>query len=138
VDVWALGYITSPARLSSKWVLLADTDERTGEALGVAPADGAPVKIADDMIAADSLREKNYNWQTDTAQSAALLAYIDSLYDRGAKAGDWLVIRINPDAPMAATYDGVAHPFASIRFGGSHQVAPDQRARLLLGAETAP
>ncbi|QNN23610.1 FecR domain-containing protein [Planctomycetales bacterium ZRK34] len=132
VDVWALGYVSSPIKPSSKWMLTADADDRTGQTLGVEPTDAKPVKIADDMIPADSFHERDYTWQTDTTQSTALCDYINSLYEQGAEAGDWLVIRINPDAPVGNTYDGVAHPFAAIRFGGSHRVAPDRRACLLL------
>jgi hypothetical protein len=134
VDVWVLGYVRGPARLNPRWLLSADADARTNIELGVNPTSGRPVKVIDNLIAPGEPVEVGDIRQTDAAQSAALAATINALYDSGAKPGDYLVIRLNSDQPLADRFDGVTpeRAFRNIRFGASHQEDPHRRSKLRL------
>jgi hypothetical protein len=135
VDVWVLGYLRGEARLESRWRITSDTDARSGAQLGVLPADRRPVKVIDDLVRPDQMAEVGQVWRTDAKQSAALAAVINDLYDTGgAEPGDYLVIRLNADHPLAARFDGVSpeRSYRNIRFGASHQDDPNLRSKLVL------
>lgn len=115
IDVWGLGYMKT-AVISNSWVLNSDTDGRT-------LLNNMPVtKIADNLVTAGQPAAAGSVWQLNAAQKTNLAAFLTSLYQKGAVAGDYAVIRINPDALMTNA--------TNIRFGGSHRTSPDQRAKL--------
>ena len=115
IDVWGLGYVATPV-MDYTWMLTADTDTRmllNGD---------SPVKIADNIVTSGQSVAVGTVWHTDISQRAVLFNFIDGLYDNGAKAGDYAVIRINTDAELSS--------YAGIRWGGSHHTSPEQRAKL--------
>lgn len=139
VDVWGLGYVTGTPALNGNWFLNADTDTRTGAALGTGIGTNTPVKIADNIVTQGTGVSAGTRWQTDSLQGNRLKDFLNSLQASGAMPGDYAVIRVNPDADVAAAFDGTAgHAFQSIRYGGSHRIAPDQRAQLSLTPSSDP
>lgn len=116
IDVWGLGYVKTPS-ISSTWMLLNDSDTRILINTNI-PA----TKIADNLVAAGQAATVGSIWQLNAAQKTNLTAFLNTLYKKGALAGDYAVIRINPDATMTNA--------TNIRFGGSHRTSPDQRAKL--------
>ncbi len=117
IDLWGLGYVSAPPAMDKAWMLLADTDSR------LLLNNVVPVKIGDNIVAASQPMAVNTVWQSDAAQQVALKNFINGLYAQGAQPGDFAVIRTNPDALPAATAAG-------LRWGGSHQISPDRRAKL--------
>lgn len=116
LDVWGLGFVSAPA-LNAAWVLMADTDSRT------LLNSSAPVKLADNLVAAGQTPAAGTVLQLSAPQRTTLAAYLNGLYAQGAKPGDYVAVRVNPDAAVAA--GGV-----SVRFGGSGATSPDQRCKL--------
>lgn len=124
VDVWGLGYMQTPA-MSKDWMLLADTDARSPLNVNV-----TATKIADNFVAAGQATPVGGVWQLGEAQRANLTAFLNGLYAKGAQPGDYVVIRVNPDAVLATT--------SNVRWGGSHRTSPDRRTRLVLTLADAP
>ena len=125
LDIWALGYVQTPV-MNSTWTSTVDTEIRTGATLATNLGAGTPTKIADNFIASGVASGASGTlYQTSAPQNTTLLNFLNSLYDTyGAVAGDYAVIRINPDAEIT---DG---SFQNIRFGGSHRTSPERRAML--------
>jgi hypothetical protein len=119
VDVWGLGYVRGTPALNRAWMLLGDTDTRLPINNNV-PA----TKIADNFVAAGQATPVGGVWQLDAAQRANLKAFLNGLYEKGALPGDYVVIRINPDAVLDTA--------SNVRWGGSHRTSPDRRTRLAL------
>lgn len=116
LDVWGLGYTSTPA-LNKDWLLMADSDTR------LLLNGRAPTKIADNLVGAGQSPTAGSVWQLSPAQRTNLAAYVNGLYAAGAQPGDYVVVRVNPDAAIAL--GGV-----SVRFGGSGATSPDQRSLL--------
>ena len=116
LDVWALGYMTTP-QMTFGWFCTNDTDSR------VLLNGRAPVKLADNIVTSGQTVAVGYVWQPTAAQTNALRQYLNGLYRKGAKPGDYAVIRINMDSTQAGIYTGV-------RWGGSGATSPDRRATL--------
>lgn len=116
LDVWALGYVTAP-QMTFGWFCTNDTDSR-------ALLNGrAPVKLADNIVTSGQTVAVGYIWQPTAAQTNELRKYLNGLYRKGAKPGDYAVIRVNMDSTQAGIYTGV-------RWGGSGATSPDRRATL--------
>lgn len=128
IDLWGLGYVRGRPALSGDWRLNADADAR--HLLNDAP----PVRIIDNLIPAGQAAAIGQMVAVIDRHQPALAQYLNDLYDKhGAEAGDFVVLRLNADAPVAAEFDGSPdHPFANIRFAGSHRTDPDRRATLTL------
>ena len=47
--------------------------------------------------------------QTDDNASQLLGTFVESLYDDGARGGDFAVFRLNPDADLSSTTELVGH-----------------------------
>lgn len=125
IDVWGLGSISGTPTLDAAWLLMADTDART--LLNDAP----PAKLADNLVAAGASPVVDDVYTLNTAQRSGLVAYINGLFDNGAKPGDYAVIRMNPDTAIAA--GGV-----SLYFGSSSAVSPDRRALMTMRLSDEP
>lgn len=112
IDVWGLGYVSGTPSMSSSWKLMADTDTRSNLIAGYPYA---PTKIADDFVVAGQNAAGGSVWPLNGPQCTNLLAFLTTLYQRGALPGDYAVFRVNPDASMSTVAD------RNIRFGGSHR-----------------
>jgi hypothetical protein len=99
------------------WFCTNDTDSR------VLLNGRAPVKLADNIVTSGQTVAVGYVWQPTAAQTNELREYLNGLYSKGAKPGDYAVIRVNMDSTQAGTYTGV-------RWGGSGATSPDRRAML--------
>jgi hypothetical protein len=117
IDVWGLGFIRGTPTLVASWLLMGDTDTRT------LLNGSVPSKIADNLLAAGVTPAVGSVWSLNGAQSTNLVDFINGLFEKGAQPGDYAVIRINPDTPIAT--GGV-----SIYFGSSSDVSPDRRNTL--------
>ena len=115
VDVWGLGYMTTP-NMSTNWLCTSDADAR------VFPV-GKPVKLADNIVTAGQTVAVGTVWVPTASQEKTLVRYLNGLYNQGAKPGDFAVIRVNMDASEAGYSRGV-------RWGASHRTLPDWRPRL--------
>lgn len=104
VDLWGLGYLTGTPAVDSAWFIAADLDTRTGNDLGTNIGSTAVTKIQDNILLGASNPGIGSRIETDASGDQALLAFIDSLYDHGASAGDHAVLRLNPDADPTVTY----------------------------------
>lgn len=109
IDVWGLGYQSVPA-LSTAWFCTNDVDTRV--LLNGYP----PVKLADNIVTSGQTVAAGTIWQPSSSQARTLRQYLNGLYNRGAKPGDYAVIRVNMDAKQGGVSRGV-------RWGGSHQVS---------------
>jgi len=116
IDVWGLGYQSSPA-LSTAWYCTNDVDSRV--LLNGYP----PVKLADNIVTAGQTSVSGNLWTPTAGQRETLRAYLNSLYFKGAKPGDYAVLRVNMDNRQWGTSCGV-------RWGGSQQALPANRASL--------
>ena len=114
LDMWGLGYMPAPA-LDQDWLCISNNETRTflnGR---------SPVKLMDDFVASGETVAAGSTYSSTEAESTAITDYLNGLYNKGAKPGDFAVIRINMDASQA----GLA---AGVRWGGSHRTNPDHRA----------
>jgi len=118
IDVWGLGYTNVPV-LNKTWLCTNDVDGRV--LLSGCP----PVKLADNIVTAGQTMDTGDVWRPSDAQRKNLCAYLNLLYGRGAKPGDFAVIRLNMDASEAG-----GPSVRGVRWGGSHQTSPDRRAAL--------
>ena len=116
IDVWGLGYMASPA-LTTAWFCTNDVDSRL--LLNGYP----PVKLADNIVTSGQTSVSGNVWRPTVKQAEALRWYLNGLYNRGAKPGDYAVIRVNMDAKQGGVSRGV-------RWGGSQQASPNNRAML--------
>ncbi len=116
IDVWGLGYMTAPM-LTTAWFCTNDVDSRL--LLNGYP----PVKLADNIVTSGQTSVSGNVWRPTVKQAEALRWHLNGLYNRGAKPGDYAVIRINMDASQAGVSRGV-------RWGGSQQASPNNRALL--------
>ncbi len=116
IDLWGLGYQTTPA-MSMTWFCTNDVDDR------VLLNGAKPVKLADNIVTSGQTVAVGNIWTPSAAQGKAVLNYLNGLYNRGAKPGDFAVFRMNLDSTQAGASRGV-------RWGGSHQTNPDRRASL--------
>jgi hypothetical protein len=82
-----------------------------------------PVKLADNIVTSGQAVAVGYVWQPTAAQTNELREYLNGLYSKGAKPGDYAVIRVNMDASQAGVSRGV-------RWGGSGSTSPERRALL--------
>ncbi len=114
IDVWGVGYVRGTPSLSASWKLMADTDARSNLIAGYPHA---PTKIADNFVVAGQSAAGGSVWALNGTQCTNLLAFLTTLYQRGALPGDYAVFRVNPDASMSTVAD------RNIRFGGSHQAS---------------
>jgi len=117
IDVWGLGYKAAATYSTSDYMDVdGDDNPKTGGGLsahapqrrevlfsdttdlGAAYGIASRIKVIDDLFTSAS---------TDAAYAsdggAALAAYLNSLYDAGAVAGDVVVFRLNPDAGLTPT-----------------------------------
>ena len=124
IDVWGLGFVTTPA-MSSAWLLMADTDPRSLVNYNV-----PFTKLADNLVAVGQSVAPGSVAQLNDSQSTNLTAFLNSLYAKGAVPGDYVVIRVNPDAAFTAAQN--------FRFGSSAQVSPDRRPKLTVTLADAP
>jgi hypothetical protein len=116
IDVWGLGYTNAPA-LTTAWFCTNDVDSRV--LLNGYP----PVKLADNIVTAGQTAVAGNIWQPTAAQAEDLRWFLNGLYNKGAKPGDYAVIRVNMDNRQQPVNCGV-------RWGGSHQADPNKRASL--------
>ena len=116
IDVWGLGYQKTP-ELNKAW--FATNDFATAKLLN----DRWPVKIADNIVTAGQSLAIGTVWRPTGTERGNLKRFLNGLYNIGARPGEYAVIRMNLDAPQDAYVCGV-------RWGGSHQMNPDRRARL--------
>ena len=114
LDMWGLGYMSAPT-LDQDWLCISNTETRTFL------NEGAPVKLMEDFVASGETFPAGSTYTSTETQSSAITDYLNGLYRKGAKPGDFAVIRINMDASQA----GLA---AGVRWGGSHRTSPDHRA----------
>lgn len=93
VDVWGLGYVSTPT-LDTDWLLFANTDGAAG--VGVPDR----TKIEDNILtpASDDPDFTSVLVNTDSFGDVNMASFVNSLYSNGAEAGDYAVIRMNPDA----------------------------------------
>ncbi len=104
VDLWGLGYLTGTPAVDPAWFITTDLDTRTGDDLGTNIGSTAVTKIQDNILLGASNPGIGTRIETDATGDQTLLAFIDSLYDHGADAGDHAVLRLNPDADPTVTY----------------------------------
>jgi hypothetical protein len=116
IDVWGLGYTASPA-LTTAWFCTNDVDARV--LLNGYP----PVKLADNIVTAGQASVLGTVWQPSASQAEDLRRFLNGLYNKGAKPGDFAVIRVNMDNRQQPVSCGV-------RWGGSQQSDPNKRASL--------
>ena len=136
IDLWGLGYVKTPVLNSDSkaWTLMADTD--AGKHINTYPYEVQAEKIADDLVGNGQTVQVGDVFSLNLSQQAKLLAFINSLYAKGAQPGDYAVFRVNPDASMTSS-TGV-----SVRFGGTWSTvqSPDRRGKMsvTLSDEPAP
>jgi len=118
IDMWGLGYTNAPV-MNKTWLCTNDYDGRA--LLNGRP----PVKLADNIVTAGQAVAVGNVWRPSAAERENLRAYLNLLYERGAKPGDFAVIRLNMDT-SETDEPGARGP----RWGGSHQTSPDRRAAL--------
>jgi len=116
IDLWGLGYTTTPY-LSKDWFSVSNTD--TSLLLNGVP----PVKIADNIVTNGQSVSVGEVWRPTVEQRDVLRRFLNGLYDKGAKPGDYAVLRVNMDADPHNVGCGV-------RWGGSHRTDPERRATL--------
>jgi len=116
IDVWALGYVPSP-QMTFGWFCTNDTDSRV--LLNGRP----PVKLADNIVTSGQTVAVGLVWQPAGEQTNDLRRYLNGLYKKGAKPGDYAVIRVNMDSTQAGFTRGV-------RWGGSGATSPERRVML--------
>ena len=63
-----------------------------------------PVKLADNIVTPGQTLAAGNVWQPTAVQQTNIMNYLNGLYGRGAKPGDFAVIRLNLDASQAG-YD---------------------------------
>jgi len=126
LDLWGLGYQSVPL-MDKTWMCLTDSDERDL----INPQAVSFTKIADNVITAGQSFASGSVWTLTAAQQTNLAAFLNGLYRKGALPGDYAVLRVNPDAVTEVNGKNV-------RFGGSHQLSPDRRAKLTLTLTEGP
>ncbi len=118
IDVWGLGYTSSPAlTTATAWFCTNDVDTRV--LLNGYP----PVKLADNIVTAGQTVAVGNVWQPSAKQAEDLRWFLNGLYNKGAKPGDYAVIRVNMDNRQQPVTCGV-------RWGGSQQTDTTKRASL--------
>lgn len=111
-DVWGLGYLTGTPAMSASWLLISDTETRDGDTLGTNLGADLPAKIVDNLVPAGTTVSSGTQTEIDVT------AFVKSLYHTyGAEAGDYAVLRVNPDADQFNA-EGTG---ANFRYGGSHR-----------------
>jgi len=125
IDLWGLGYMSTPVlnAASKAWTLMGDTDTRS--LINAYPYDIQATRIADNLVTNGQSVAVGNEFTLNAGQQTNLLAFINSLYEKGALPGDYAVLRANPDAAMTANA-------TSVRFGGTWSTiqTPDRRPRL--------
>jgi hypothetical protein len=116
IDVWLLGYQSAPA-LTTAWYCTNDVGN------GVATNAFPPVKLADNIVTAGQTYASGNVWQPNKPQKEKLRQYLNGLYLKGAKPGDYAILRVNMDNRQWGVNCGV-------RWGGSQQALPANRASL--------
>jgi hypothetical protein len=117
VDLWGLGYQTTPF-LNAAFHLTAENDTRlllNGE---------QPVKIADDIVKPGVSDFKGGVWSPDASEKITLKNFMNKLFLRGAKPGDYAVFRVNMDARVYGVSYGIrwgssSHPGYEPQFTGN-------------------
>lgn len=123
VDIWALGYQSVPL-MNASWRYEGDADTR------LLLNGAAPVKIADNFIAAGQEAPADSVWSLSESEGAALAEYINNIKANGAVAGDYIVLRINPDALLSVN--------AGTRFGASDDTGREPVLTLLVEQQNLP
>ena len=135
-DLYVLGYVSSPPSLVSSWLLTSDTETRDGDTLGTGIGSDTPLKLADNLVTAGTTMNPGNTSQTNATQSITLAQYLTSLYDvYGAVAGDYVVIRVNPD--FDEWQGSNTNSSKNFRYGGSHRGADAALLTLTLVPEPA-
>jgi len=117
IDVWGLGYVSTPT-LNKDWLCTNNVDER-------ALLNGRqPFKIADNVVTSGQSIAVGTAWSPTASQATELKKWINGLYGKGAKPGDYAVIRASIDA----TQFPVGH--RSVRWGASSPANAGYRALL--------
>ena len=118
IDVWGLGYTNTPI-INKTWLCTNDVD------FSVLLNGYPPVKLADNIVTSGQTVAVGDVWQPTAGQQTNLVCYLNGLYEQGAKPGDFAIIRFNMDSTQAGEVIG-----RGVRWGGSHQTNPEQRAFL--------
>lgn len=135
-DLYVLGYMSDPPLMNKSWLLITDTETRDGDTLGTGLGTDLPLKLVDNLVTAGTAMAVNAVTQTNTAQSIALGQYLNQLYDvYGAVAGDYVVIRVNPD--FNEWQGDNANASKNFRYGGSHRGAQASLLTITLVPEPA-
>jgi hypothetical protein len=135
-DLYVLGYMSDPPLMNKSWLLITDTETRDGNTLGTGLGTDLPLKLVDNIVTAGTAMAVNAVTQTDATQSIALGQYLNQLYDvYGAAAGDYVVIRINPD--FDEWQGDNANAGKNFRYGGSHRGAQAALLTITLVPEPA-
>lgn len=98
IDVYGLGYLTGTpsTTLPNSWFYLGANDTRTGTVLGTNITD--PItKISNDFVLGGTAIPSGTLFETNTSEDVVLTNYLTSLYDNGAVAGDFAIIRVSMD-----------------------------------------
>lgn len=102
LDIYGLGYVqgTPSTTVPGSWYFDQADDTRTGNDLGTHIGTNQVTKIADNALLAATTNADGVVHSTTPSQDTTLAAYIRQLYDNGATANDYAIIRFNVDAYM--------------------------------------
>lgn len=109
VDLYGLGWLPDPPALDATWFWASAADDvRTGDQLGTNIGAQPVVKIQDNILTttqagSPSSTPLGYT-QTDAQGGAELVSFLDLLYAQGARAGDYAVLRMSPDADLRSDW----------------------------------
>lgn len=107
-DLYGLGWVSSPPVMNPVWYSDAAIDTRTGDDLDTNIGLNQITKIQDDImtsISAGAVANTPLGAvETDASGQASLSTFLESLYDNGAEAGDFAVLRLNADVEIIDTY----------------------------------
>jgi hypothetical protein len=95
-DVWGIGYVNDPV-IDPDWYLAGDDDLRTGVNIGA----NKVMKLADDLMSPSTLDPASPANRV-VLPDPTLAEFIALLYDQGASAGSYAVIRMNIDVPTSS------------------------------------
>ncbi len=97
VDLWGLGYSSTPSIPEADWPKYWHADETdTTEAMGMGP-ESVVKKIQNDIISKEAVPANDSRFSTDETGSALLSGFLNDLYAAGAQPGDYAVFRLSYD-----------------------------------------
>lgn len=123
LDVWGLGF-TSVKMIDIEWRLFANLDGNPGVGIPT------PIKIADNIVTPATALPTTAT--TSPTNNTTLVAFLNSLYQNGAQAGDFVIFRINPDQFLIPHVGGTPFYMSTVSIEANEPPTADAGANQLI------